>query len=126
MKNKIVAVEMNIFKEKVKQKVLNAGGKDTFPSSIGISTVLKMTQKRVRIQQRAGYFIWQLLQSCDCAIGVTGSLHAYGYSLADYIYQATGVLTCRSRKGGKGILLLTFSKLVTDYIKRLQLHINKE
>lgn len=54
MKNKIVAVELNIFNEKVKQKVLNAGGKDTFPSSIGITTVLKITQNRVRIQQWAG------------------------------------------------------------------------
>lgn len=54
MKNKIVAVELNIFNEKVKQKVLNAGGKDTFPSSIGITTALKITQKRVRIQQWAG------------------------------------------------------------------------
>lgn len=50
----------------------------------------------------------------------------YGYNLADYIHQATRVLTCRSQKGGKGNLLLTFSKLVTDNIKRLQLHINKE
>lgn len=55
MKNKIVAVELN--NEKVKQKVLNAGGKDTFPSSIGISTVLKMVQKRVRKQYQAGYTI---------------------------------------------------------------------
>lgn len=126
MKNKIVAVELNIFNEKVKEKVLNAGGKGTSSSSMAISTVLKMTQKRVRIQQRTGYIIWELLQSCDCAVGVTGSSHACGYNLADYIYQATRVLACRSRKCGKGILLLTFSKLITDDIKRLQLHINKE
>lgn len=83
MKNKMVAVELNVFNEKVKQKVLNIGGKSTFPSSIGISSVLKMTQKRVRIQQQAGYSIWELLQSCDCAIAVIGSLHVYGYNLTE-------------------------------------------
>lgn len=68
MKNKIVAVELN--NKKVKQQVLNAGGKDTFPSPTGISTVLKMMQKRVRKQYQAGYTI-KLLQSCDCAVSVT-------------------------------------------------------
>ena len=86
-----------------------------------------MIQKRVRILQRADYIIWELPQSCDCAIGVTGSAHAYGYNLADYIYQADmRVLTCRSGKDRKGILLLTFAKLVTDNIERLKLHMNKE
>lgn len=99
MKKKIVAVELNIFNEKVKQKVLNAGGKDIFPSSIGISTVLEMTQKRLRKQQ------WDV----------------YGYNLADDIHQATRVW-----EGYKSILLLTFSKLVTHNVKGLQLHMNKE
>lgn len=55
MKNKIVALELN--NGKVNWKVLNAGGQDTFPSSIGISTVSKMIQKRVRKQYQAGYTI---------------------------------------------------------------------
>lgn len=51
MKKKIVAAELNIFNKKVKQKILNAGGKDIFPSSIGISIVLEITQERLRKQQ---------------------------------------------------------------------------
>lgn len=86
MKKKIVSVELNIFSEKVKQKVLNAGGKDIFPSSTCISTVLEMTQERLRIQQ------WDV----------------YGYNLADYIHQATRVLTWRSGKGGKVSLYSPF------------------
>lgn len=66
MKHEMVAAELNIFNEKVKQKVLNMGGKDTFPSSIistelkithSVSTGLKMTRKRARIQQWTGYSI---------------------------------------------------------------------
>lgn len=78
--------------------MLNAGGKDIFPSSIGISTVLEMTQERLRKQQRAGYIIWEQTQSCGCAVG---SVHVYGYDLADYTHQVARVLTCRSGKGGK-------------------------
>lgn len=49
MKNKIMAVKLNVFNETVKRKARNAGGNNAFPSPIGISTVLKMTWKRVRI-----------------------------------------------------------------------------
>lgn len=61
-----MSVELNIFNEKGKQKVLNAEGKNAFQSSICISTVLEMTQERLRKQQ------WDV----------------YGYNLTDYIHQS--------------------------------------
>lgn len=91
MKKKIVSVELNIFNEKVKQKVLNAGGKGIFPSSICISIVLEITQEKLRKQQ------WDV----------------YGYNLSDYIHQATRVLTCRSGKGGKVSFYSPFPNLLS-------------
>lgn len=58
----MVAVELNIFNENGKQKLFNAGGKDTLLSSLSISTMLKMTGKRVRQVSQVTifgkWFIW--------------------------------------------------------------------
>jgi len=54
--------------------------------AMGISTVLKMSGKRVKLQQQAGYSIWE--EACMV-------------KMQQEIPQSTGLLTIRSQKGGK-------------------------